>query len=84
MLESTDKYGNTINSEHIRCRGIPTSCIEYKASQDNMTVLDIYQNLYTGEVVEFDLINDLTKFVCTNSRDHTVSNVSKFTRTAIS
>ena len=35
ILESTDKDGNTINSEHIRCRGIPTSCIQYKANQDN-------------------------------------------------
>ena len=45
MLESTDKDGNTINSEHIRCRGIPTSCIQYKANQDKITVLDIYKNL---------------------------------------
>ena len=29
ILESTDKdkYGNVIHSEHIRCRGIPASCI---------------------------------------------------------
>ena len=43
MLEPTDKDGNTINSEHIRCRGIPTSCIKYKASKYQMTVLDIYK-----------------------------------------
>ena len=34
MLEPTDKYSNTINPEHIRCRGIPTSCIQFKATQD--------------------------------------------------
>ena len=45
MLEPTDKDGNSINSEHIRCRGIPTSCIKYKAEQDNMTGLDIYKNM---------------------------------------
>ena len=54
ILESTDKDCNTINSEHTRCRGIPTSCIKYKASQDKITVLGIYENMYTGEVFEFD------------------------------
>ena len=40
ILESTDKHGNIINSEHIRMRGIPTSCIQYYAKQNNITVLD--------------------------------------------
>ena len=31
ILESTDKDGKTINSEHIRMKGIPTSCIKYCA-----------------------------------------------------
>ena len=61
ILESTDNDGNTITSEHIRCRDIPTSCITYKASQDNITGLAIYKTLYTGKVVEFDLTNNLTK-----------------------
>ena len=30
-LESTDKAGKTINSAHIRTKGIPTSCIKYCA-----------------------------------------------------
>ena len=33
ILESTDKDGNIINSEHIRMRGIPTPCIKYRAKQ---------------------------------------------------
>ena len=44
MLESTDKDGNTINSEHVRCRGIPTSCIKYKASQDKNNCFGYLQN----------------------------------------
>ena len=34
ILESTDKDGNTINSEHTRCRGIPTSCIQFEATKN--------------------------------------------------
>ena len=43
ISESTDKDGNTIIPEHIRCRGIPTSCITYKASQDKITASDMYK-----------------------------------------
>ena len=82
MLESTDKYGNIINSENIRCRGIPTSCIQFKATQDKITVLDIYKNLYEGNAFEFDLVSILVKFVCKGNKDHTVSNVTKFIRKA--
>ena len=78
----TDKYGNTINSEHIRCRGIPTFCIQYQAGQDKITALGIYKSLYKGEVIEFGSTNDLTTFVCRNNKDHAVSNVTKYTRTA--
>ena len=42
-LESTGIYGNTITSEHIRCRGIPAPCIQIKATQDNIIVLGIYK-----------------------------------------
>ena len=33
ILEPTGKDGNTIHSEHIRCRGIPTSWIKYKQTK---------------------------------------------------
>ena len=33
ILEPTDKDGKTINSEHIRMKGIPTPCIKYYAEQ---------------------------------------------------
>ena len=80
MLESTNEDNNIINGEHIRMRGIPTACITYYAEQKN-TVLDIYNKSYEGETITFELTNDLTKFVCTNNTDHTVSNVTTFTRT---
>ena len=62
-------------------RGIPTSCIQYYAKQSNITILDIYNKLYNGEIIKFDLTNDGHKFVCKNNKDNTVSSVSEFTRT---
>ena len=42
ILESTDKDGKAINSEHIRMKGIPAPCIKYYAEQHNITVVDVY------------------------------------------
>ena len=35
MLESTNKYYNIINGEHIRMRGVPTACINYHVEHNN-------------------------------------------------
>ena len=80
ILESTDKDGNTINSEHIRMKGIPTSCIQYYAEQHNTNVLDLFKQLYDNTTIKFDLTNDGNTFVCKNNKDHTISNVTGFTR----
>ena len=80
ILESTDKDGKTINSEHIRMKGIPTPCIKYYAGQHNITVLDICKKLYDNEDIKFDLTNDGKKLVCRSNKDHTISNVTGFTR----
>ena len=42
-LESTDKDGKTISSEHIGMKGIPTPCIKYYAQKTGITVLDVYK-----------------------------------------
>ena len=47
----------------------------------HITVLGINKKSYEGDTITLDLINDLTKFVCINYKDHTVSNVTTFTRT---
>ena len=81
VLPSTNKEGSTINSEHIRMKGIPTPCIKYYAEQNNINALDVYKQLYDNKTMKFDLTNDGNKFVCRNNKDYTVNNVSYFTRT---
>ena len=51
MLESTDKCGNTIKSEHIRCRGIPTSCTQCKAGHDKVIAWGMYKSICKCEVI---------------------------------
>ena len=80
MLEPTDKYGKTIISEHVRMKGIPTPCTKYYAEQHNLTVSDVYTKLFNNKTIKFDLTNDGNKLVCKNNKDHTIPNVSDFTR----
>ena len=80
IAESTDKGGMTILSERIRMKGIPTPCIKYYAEQHDMSVLYLFKQLYDNKTVKFDLANDGNEFVCRNNKDHTISNVSDFTR----
>ena len=56
----------------IRLKGIPTSCIEYHAEKQKLSVLDIYKDFYNNKTIEFDLTNNGNKFVCRNNKDHSV------------
>ena len=80
VLESTDKDNKIINANHIRMKGIPTPCSKYYATQNNISVLGVYKQLYDNKSIKFDLTNDGNKCVCRNDKDYTVSNVSDFTR----
>ena len=61
-------------------KGIPTSCTKYYAEQHNVSVLDLFKTLYDNNTIKFDLTNDGNKIVCKSNKDHTISNVTGFTR----
>ena len=56
-------------------KGIPTSCIEYYAKVNDISVLELYSQLFDGMSIEFDLTNDNNKCVFRNNKDHTVSSL---------
>ena len=55
ILESNDKDGNIINENHIRMKSVPTSCIKYTSQGQNIQPLDLYEKLYNGTKINFDL-----------------------------
>ena len=61
-------------------KGVPAPCIKYYAEQHNLTVLDIYKKSCNNEVIKFELTNGGKEFVCRNNKDHTIPNVTDFTR----
>ena len=61
ILESVDKDGNVINSNHIRMKSIPTSCIKYTSKELNLQPLDLYKQLYDNKKIDFDLTENGNK-----------------------
>lgn len=55
ILESTNKDGETINSDHIRMKSVPTSCIKYTSQDKKLQPLELYKQLYNGTSINFDL-----------------------------
>ena len=53
-------------------KGIPTSCIGFYAKVNNISVLDLYSQLFNGVAIELDLTNNNNKCVFRNNNDHTV------------
>lgn len=55
VLEAKDKNNKIYNGYHIRLKGVSGEAIAYEAKKRGITELDIYERLYKGEDIEFDL-----------------------------
>jgi hypothetical protein len=49
---------NGLIDYHIRGKGLTTKCIEYKAKELNISVIELYERLFNNEEIEFDLCAD--------------------------
>ena len=48
---------------HIRGKGLSKDCVVFRAKELGITILELYERLYNGEQIEFDLCcNDAVKF----------------------
>ena len=86
-LVGKDKDDNDVKGYHIRMKGIPTKSVLYEAKHLNLTPLDLYEKMFKGEGVSFDLLKgldnegndfDTPKFVFDNSMNVDIK--TKFNR----
>jgi len=78
-LKGKDKDGNVIYDYHIRMKGVPENSIRYKADTEyDGDVFQIYQDLYDGKEITFDLLAVKPKFDL--KRDMTISSKKTFNR----
>ena len=47
ILEYVNDEGDKIHDQHVRMKGFPTSCIEYYAKVNKISVLGVYKQEYT-------------------------------------
>lgn len=79
-LVGEDSNGNIQEGFHIRMKGVNKEGIYHHANMNNITIDNIYEKLYNGDKLEFDLLagGELCKFKY--NKDMSVSTVSDFTR----
>jgi hypothetical protein len=80
-LEGTDKQGNKYINFHIRLKGIPPQSINYYVKQNNLSSeYELYEKLYNGENVIFDITagGDKTCFEFLNN--YSVNTKTEFKR----
>lgn len=81
-LKGTDeKTGKNKTSFHIRMKGIPNSCIEYTSKKLNYsTPFEMYQDLYNGKEISFDLTQDGSKANFKFNKNYSVNTLTSFMR----
>lgn len=80
-LKGIDENGNEKLGYHIRMKGIPNSCILYTAKKLKYNnVFDMYEDLYNGKSIEFDLTENGNKANFKFEKNGTVHTLEEFKR----
>lgn len=80
-LVGKDEQGNEHIEYHIRMKGIPNSCVEYTTKQLQLkTPYELYQKLYRGDRVSFDLTQGQVKSMFKFNGDYSVKTLTAFDR----
>jgi len=58
VLESRDKNNELIQDNHIRLKSVPTSCIKHTCNKENTTPIELFKQLFNGDKIKFDLLED--------------------------
>jgi len=81
-LNGTNKNTGEIEVDyHVRMKGIPNSVINYTCDKMGFkNVFEMYEKLFKGEEINFDLTNDGAKHNFKFNKDYSIETVNLFTR----
>ena len=82
-LKGYDRNGNEVFGYHIRMKGVPTDVVKRKAEIENITPFELYEKLYKGEIIDFNLLDNGTKAGKSSfmfMKDYTIETRRQFTR----
>ena len=78
-ITGKDKDGKELVDYHIRMKGVNSNSIRVKANQEyNGDLVQLYEDLYKGKKIEFDLLTGGPSFQL--NKDMTIKSRKKFTR----
>mgnify|MGYP003132802193 CR=1 FL=1 len=75
--------GEVIRDYHIRMKGVPNSTIKYTAEKHNISVLQLYRNMYRGQEYEFDLLEGGGRCNFKFGNDGSITSMNEFRRTLV-
>ena len=81
VLEGTDMNGKIHMDYHVRMKGISLQALQYKADSSGLTQYSLYEKLFEGEPIEFDLRCGGQKFIAKYNQNMTITTPEKFPRT---
>lgn len=80
-LKGTDEItGEEKTGYHIRAKGIPNSTIKYTANKMGINVFELYERLYKGDAVKFDLTEGGVKANFKINKNGSINTLSFFER----
>lgn len=79
-LCGTDEEGNDHIDYHIRMKGISNDAIKYYCDKEKINPLQLYEKLFNGDSVEFDLTCNGNKFIAKYDKNYSINNVTDFKR----
>lgn len=79
-LRGENDNNEVINGYHCRMKGVPNSTIKYTCDKLNINELELYEKLYNGEKISFDLLEGGLRVQFKFNKDFTVNSESNFIR----
>lgn len=80
VLEGKDANNNVVNDYHIRMKGVSDKAIKYYCLMNKITPYELYEKLYDGEKIKFDLVCGGNACSFEYNKDYTISSNSAFVR----
>ena len=79
-LKGVDEYGKEQTDYHIRMKGVPNSTIKYTAKSIGVSVYELYEKLYKGDAIKFDLTEGGAKANFKVNKNGTINTLPFFER----
>lgn len=80
VLEGKDENGNVVQDYHIRMKGISDNAIKYYCLMNEITPYELYNKLYEGKKIKFDLTCGGNKCSFEYNSDYSIISKSDFIR----